>query len=52
MTCSPHNKSENYQETKVGGRIRINCKVCGRFIGYKRPASEKLTKKDKQNDDN
>lgn len=45
MTCSPHNNPSNYVETTVGKRIRVTCKRCGKFIGYRPPPDRKQTTK-------
>lgn len=37
--CKPHNNPDNYIDTPATNRlgwIRSTCRVCGRFIGYRR----------------
>ena len=39
MNCSPHNNPANYIDTpdeKRPGFIKSHCRVCGKFIGYRR----------------
>ena len=35
LPCSPHNNPDNYVEREHNRRVRVTCRVCGKFVGYK-----------------